>query len=80
MFSEKSKDENLTEFIVTLLRRAKLEKEKHKNVENVPWDSINQLSKTTWLLGIFQITLIILFATLAGEIYSFLTYKLTLWL
>ena len=59
--------DNLSEVIISILKRAKDEKEKHKNAENVSWEATDQLTKTTWLLGLFQVTLIILFATLGGR-------------
>jgi hypothetical protein len=37
-------------------------------LEFVSWDAIDQLSKTTILLGVSQIVLIILFATVGGKI------------
>jgi hypothetical protein len=35
--------------------------------ENTSWDAIDQLTKATYALGVFQVTLIILFATVGGE-------------
>lgn len=57
------------DLVLDWLNRAMIEKDKKKNedVATLSWGTIQQLNKTTWLLGIFQIVLIILFATVAGS-------------
>lgn len=45
---------NIDDLISTWIKRAEAAKEKIKNAEVVSWDSIDQLSKATWLLGIVQ--------------------------
>lgn len=50
------------------LRLIALEKENEKTQkEERVWGSLNSLNNTTWFLGILQITLIILFATVGGS-------------
>lgn len=65
---EKKQDLHV-DIILDWLHRATIEKEKKKNesVETLPWGTAQQLNKTTWLLGAFQIVIIILFATVAGS-------------
>lgn len=57
------------DLVLDWLLRASIEKEKQKNEDpsTLSWGTIQQLNKTTWLLGIFQVVLIILFATLGGS-------------
>ena len=38
-----------------------------KKKDKVNFDATGQLAKTTWILAVFQITLLILFATVGGE-------------
>lgn len=52
-------------FVVDLLERKR--EDLRKRSDFVSWDAVDQLAKTTYLLGIFQITLIILFATVGGS-------------
>ena len=65
---EKKQDLHV-DLILDWLQRATIEKEKKKNesAETLPWGTVQQLNKTTWLLGAFQIVIIILFATVAGS-------------
>lgn len=57
--------------ILDWLHRASINKEKNRiemdKNSTLSWGTIQQLNKTTWLLGCFQIALIILFATLGGS-------------
>ena len=57
------------EFIVDWLKNIKVEKEKNKNANLLNFDAIQQLNKTSVLLFIFQVTLIILFAVFGGGKY-----------
>lgn len=67
--SEKKRTDLHVDLILDWLHRATVEKDKKKREDKAPlsWGTIQQLNKTTSLLGIFQIVLIILFATLAGS-------------
>ena len=71
MSSEKRNHERNThvDLVLDWLLRASVEKEKQKNEDPsaLSWGTIQQLNKTTWLLGAFQVVLIILFATVAGD-------------
>jgi hypothetical protein len=57
--------------ILDWLHRASINKEKLRieldRKSTLSWGTIQQLNKTTWLLGCFQVVLIILFATLGGS-------------
>ena len=66
---EKKRQDLHVDLILDWLQRATVEKERKKSEDMSPlsWGTIQQLNKTTYLLGIFQIVLIILFATLAGS-------------
>lgn len=72
--SEKKRTDLHVDLILDWLHRATIEKDKKKREDKAPlsWGTIQQLNKTTYLLGIFQIVLIILFATLAGSEVSIL--------
>jgi hypothetical protein len=66
---DKQKKDLHVDLVLDWLNRAMIEKDKKKNedVTTLSWGTIQQLHKTTWLLGIFQVVLIILFATVAGS-------------
>jgi hypothetical protein len=66
---DKQKKDLHVDLVLDWLNRAMIEKEKKKSedVTSLSWGTIQQLHKTTWLLGIFQVVLIILFATVAGS-------------
>ena len=62
-------DSSHVDLVLDWLQRASVEKERQKNDDpsTLSWGTIQQLNKTTWLLGVFQVVLIILFATVAGS-------------
>ena len=68
MFEKKRADLHV-DLILDWLHRATVEKDRKKSEDTSPlsWGTIQQLNKTTYLLGIFQVVLIILFATVAGS-------------
>jgi hypothetical protein len=71
------------QLILDWLNRAATNKERHREENEkkstLSWGTIQQLNKTTWLLGCFQVILIILFATLGGtQVTITLTLVLTL--
>ena len=70
--ADKDKDEALRhrEFILDWFDRAIKQRENQKDQSRkgeLQWGTSEQLNLATWVLGIFQITLIILFATVGGS-------------
>lgn len=49
------------------LRHEQAKEINRQNRGDLDWGDLEQLNKATWLLGGFQFTLIILFATVAGS-------------
>lgn len=68
MFEKKRADLHV-DLILDWLHRATVEKDRKKSEDTSPlsWGTIQQLNKTQFLLGVFQVVLIILFATVAGS-------------
>ena len=60
-----AKASNNNTFVVELLEKKREDLKKRSDF--ISWDAVDQLAKTTYLLGIFQVTLIILFATVGGS-------------
>jgi len=63
---QKFSGEDFSAFVSAWVRRAQAAKANCKTSEVASWEAVDQLTKTTWLLGTIQVTLIILFATVGG--------------
>lgn len=64
------KSDNLSSFAVKWLEKSLVEHKRlqtDQNKNDTPWNLQANLTKTAWLLGLFQVMLIIFFATMGGK-------------